>query len=214
LTEQQPTPKPDPAQDASSKLSAIREFKPLGTHDDRLVLTVPRYVRLAVETIAQAAGSRMPIGTVAQWALHRGLTRLEVLREITTICEARALLLEAGSDDLIELDSWLWHLAARDGVQAQFFLRSVSPRDAGRCAELAKGLGLSTSTVGAIAIMAGLMDLDLPGDLPRLLLGELREFRLALKKRAKRAGELAAPVLTAPSTPIRQRMTWDDVFED
>jgi len=197
--------------DDTPDLLTIRQFKPPGDRDDRLTIGSPLYVRRGLETIVNATG-RTNLNSVALWALARGLGRFAAWTEIETICVARATLLRSGSADLVQLDEWRYQLAARDG-HTRLFLRCVSPTDCGRCAERARGLGLSTSTYGALAIMAGIVDLPLPGDLPRVLVSELREFRRGLRQRAALAGELAKRALSLPPSE-EQRVSWADVFEE
>lgn len=133
--------------DDAPALMTIRQFKPCGARDDRLTIGSPLYARRGLETIVNATG-RTNLNSVALWAIARGLGRFAEWTEIETICAARATLLRCGSADLVQLDEWRYQLAARDG-HTRLFLRCVSSADSGRCADRARGLGLSTSTHGA-----------------------------------------------------------------
>jgi hypothetical protein len=197
--------------DDAPALMTIRQFKPCGGRDDRLTIGSPLYARRGLETIVNATG-RTNLNSVALWALARGLGRFAEWTEIETICAARATLLQCGSADLVQLDEWRYQLAARDG-HTRLFLRCVSSADSGRCADRARGLGLSTSTYGALAIVAGIVDLSLPGDLPRVLVTELREFRRGLRRRAALADELAKRAQLLPHLE-GERVSWDDIFTE
>jgi hypothetical protein len=199
------------AADAAPDLTAIRRFVPTGDRDDRLTVMVPVFVRRALDTLVIAV-RRTTVTTAALWALSRGLARVQNLPEVTTVCDAHAVLLQTGSPDISQLDLWHYQVAARGG-QTRLFLRSVSPADAGKCAELARGLGLPTGTLGALVIMAGLVDTPLPGDLPRLLMTELREFYRGLRQRAALADELHKRANAIPQNS-RSRYSWRDVLAE
>ena len=146
-------------------------------------------------------------------ALSRGLRRLEAIDDLQAVCIGRATLLEAGADDIVQLDHWAFQIAARDGSPVRLFLRNVDRADSAQCSDVADSLGLSTSTVAAMAMMTGLVDASLPGDLPRLMVIELREFLRGLHKPAVLARELAARVTEKP--PMNQAPTlWRDVLAE
>ena len=197
--------------DPPNPIASLLIFKPTGAHDDRLILPVPGFVRRALETLAAAAGNRrITPGTVALWAVARGLDLLGSLPEVQTICAARAALLQLGSESIRQLDHWDFHLAARFGTPTRLFLRSVSPNDLRRCTAMATGVGLSTPGLGAVAVVVGLVDCELPGELPRLLLIELQELYRGLRERAAFADELRGRASEAPQLE-RRRVSWADV---
>jgi hypothetical protein len=186
----------------------LRQYEPPGTREDRLTLTTPVYARRGLETLA--TGERMPIQHVALFALHRGLRRLSSWPEVQTICDTRALLLQRGSDDIEQLDGWAYYIAARHGGQRRLDLRAVDPADAGQCQRIAQGLGLPTSTLGALAIIAGIVDAPLPGDVPDYLCAELTELRAGLRKRAAICSDLRERAARMPQSPQRQ-VRWEDI---
>jgi hypothetical protein len=206
---------PDVDDEPPPTLDDLAKFKPEGAYEDRLPLTVAKWIKRATETLANAASTarwKVSMNAVAVWALKRGLVRLMGIEEVQEVCKAREALLAAGSEGIMQLDRWPYQISAQDEGTERLFLRSITRADAGRCAEYARGLGLSTSTFGALALMAGLVDAPLPGELPELLVTELRAFRRRLQKRAVLAVDLRR---RAPASPQTERRTkWRDVMED
>lgn len=184
-----------------------------GQHDDRYPLTVPHFLNLGVETLAPMISRFVTPTQVAAWGWHGGLEQLASRDEVRTICAARDAVLKAGLDVAIaQLDRWEYHIAGRHGGQTRLFPRKVSPSDCGACARLARGLGLQTSTFGAIAIMCGLVGVPLPGDLPRAILTELQEFFRGLRQRAALARELHKRAVAEPRG--LSRFSWSDIDGD
>ena len=188
----------------------IRSFTPKGERDDIATTDLPLYCRRALETLGHEA--QRPPSHVAVWALRRGLRRLRDVGDVRTICDARARLLAAGSEHIVQLDDWHYKVQARDGSK-RLTLRMVEKHDRGRLLGLAAGMGLSQSTLGAIAIVFGLADAPLPGELPDKLTIEVRAFCDALRSRAAIARDVAARAAENPAE-VRQRPWAEIVGED
>lgn len=176
----------------------------------QLAITLPRHVRRALQTlVAKVGGHKATMTRAGVWALSRGAERLERLPVARRACEAHIALLSLGGD----IDDWKYQVAAGDAGTKRLYLRGPSPITLGRCATLGDGLGLTGSTIPALAIIAALVDTPLPGELPGELRRELREFHRRLHARANYLVELRA-VRTRSAQVQPSRLMWADVFAD
>jgi hypothetical protein len=199
---------------APPDLSVIRAYRPTGDYDkNRLHSATPRFVYRGLMTLTDTVG-RTSLNRVACWALNRGLARLDRdVPEIAIICEAHSRVLLAGAEhSIVQLESWSYAVPALYGASKPLNLRSVNPEDQRACADRAQRLGLHATTLITVAMMTALVDCPLPGDLPDVLMDQLREFRLAVRQRARLAQDLARRAAEMMQAPPR-RGSWSDVCE-
>lgn len=178
-----------------------------GHEEDRLAITVPQFVFTALEQLLSLGGRRSSFNNITLWALARGLDRLEQLQDVQTIRAARMAILRSGNDGAAQL-RWTFRVE-HGGDSERVFLRYCYQN--GRCAGLARALGLKTATLCVLALMVGLVDAPLPGDaLPRMLELELQEFRRRLGQRALLAANLHKHA-EASIPDKRARLSWSEI---
>ena len=193
-----------------SILQSIRYFRPAGDREHYAGYSVPHYVRLALDAaVALLAPWHTNVTHVGVWALARGLERVRWLEDVKTICAAREDLLRRGfNTDYV--DHWPYSIAPRGRRSVRLYLRRIDPADIGRVGELHSGLGLEISTVATLAIMAGVLDLPLRGDVPHMVETEIRDWRRALRQRAAIVADLRSRAVATPEPP-RHRATWEEM---
>ena len=185
-------------------LRGLRSFRPEGSDTDRLAPTVPLSLRLALESLVHRLDRRKPVAHVAMWALSRGRQRIAGLPEIAIKRSARRALIDAGCE--ADIEAWAFALSGRDRKRLE--MRRINPSDAGWCAEVALDLGVETSVIATMTIIAGIVDLPLPENLSRLLDAELLRFIRGLRRQAALAEDQQAELAAQP--PRRVRSTpWD-----
>lgn len=188
-------------------LEEIRTFPMDGERSDRFGPVLPKYLIRAMELVAKAAGQFTPTGQVCQWAIRRGVARLNRTADVREIVAARGVLLGHGN---AALDDWNYVVAARDGGSKRFTLRSLAPKDLAEANDLASGLGLNTSVLISLAVMAALIDAG--GPYTDAMADELRAFTRSLKQRADLARALLT-VAEADPPPTFNRVPWTGLLE-
>jgi len=191
---------------SAGSLTGLCGFRPEGSETDRLVPTVPDWVRLALESVIRAAcpARRKPIAHAAMWALGRGLDRIEVMSEVRDVGRYRQALLDAGRAEDVEPWPYLVPAAGR----ARIDMKRIDPAVAGRCADLAKALGLDPSVTATVAILVGIVDAPLPERVSLRVEEQVQRFVAALQRRAATARDLLAQMAGHTPQPLRVG-SWD-----
>jgi hypothetical protein len=179
-------------------LTGLCGFRPDGSETDRLVPTVPDWVRLALESMIRTAcpGRRKPIAHAAMWALGR---ELEAIPETDDVTSYRQALLDAGRDD--DVEPWPFKVPAAE--RKRIDMKRIDPALAARCADLAVGLGLDTSVMATLAILVGIVDAALPERVSLRVEEQVQRFVGALQRRAATDRDLLAQMATSPAQPLR-----------
>jgi hypothetical protein len=190
-------------------LDEIKSYRASGERDDRLWLSVPKSIYTVLEVLAALGESRSRINNIAIWALNRGLDRVENLPEAVAIKSARHALLRAGGEGVDQLE---WPYTIRG--EKQLNLRCV--KDSNRCSAIAQQLGLQTSTLGSVTLMASLFDAPLPesSPYPSRFERELKEFGRRLRAQAQHAQLLCERILALPAAPTTELRSWDALFKE
>lgn len=178
------------AEEIPNDLVSLRAFTLSTNHEDKAGPMLSRTVRQSLEVLARA--ERVSIVKVFCWTVSRGLTRIEGLPDTKTIVRAFGHLLDSGVNVAL-LDSWTY-TPDREGMRRLSMHNVPRKAIAGRCADLAKALGLSASSLYGLAVRAGLAGVLLPGDLSEQLEDDIAEFKAALRKRAKLARRVSANI--------------------
>ena len=191
-------------------INELRHFNNRAGRDDRYYGFVPTEVYRMVESFARLAGQSRQ--DAFGFSVKEGVKLVLLLPDISTIRSCRNAVVLAGSEDIEMFERSTLEVATRSGRRRVWF-RKVDPDDVALCAELARELGLDTSTVVALAVMCVLFQVPaLPDDKKHDFREEVTRFGLDLQKRAERA-ELFLDRARAISPPTSTH-TFDDVLQD
>jgi len=133
------------------------------------------------------------------WAVGRGLDRIEAMSEAGDVARYRRALLDAGRDD--DVEPWPYQVPA--AVRKRIDMKRIDPAVAGRCADLAVGLGLDLSVMSTVAILVGIIDAPLPERISLRLEEQVQRFVAGLQRRAATARDLLVQTPTIPAQPLR-----------
>ena len=147
---------------------------------------------------------------VFAFCLRYGLKYLlRKLPTISTIRTCRQAVLVAGSAD-IGWFSWGFETAARGGRYRRSF-RKIDPDDLALCADIAKALGVSVTTLATVAVMVVLLEIRaVPDAIKDDILDELSRFIRDLRYRAIQAERLRKRARRVP--PPSLSYTLDDAI--
>ena len=135
---------------------------------------------------------------------------LKKFRGISTIRACRRAVLLAGSKD-IGWFYWGFEPAARNGRSRRSF-RKIDPDDVALCADVARDLGVSATTLATLAVMAVLLEIRaVPDAIKEDILAELSRFCRELEDRATTAQELRDRACTLK--PPSLTFTLDDAVK-
>jgi hypothetical protein len=195
---------------------SLKTFEPGGERDDRLNLSLPVYLRQALQYLEM---DERPLGHVAQWALRKGVEWLEGLPEVKSIRSDYRVVAARTPYLTAQVESWGYVVTPRGGHVEALNLRDVYPKDLGACLGIARGIGLRNGTgtrpgkgiVATIAIMAGLSGVELPAELADQIKNELDMWCVWLHKRAMLTKELRTKAEAGPERGIYRQFSLADV---
>jgi hypothetical protein len=172
-------------------------YEPPGdTAEDILSPTLPQYEWDTLGALADTAGTTP--GKAALLCLARGNLRLD-LPESRSIIAARQIVLNRDPETAPQL-VWAYGVTSppESPKPRRHFLRGVSPGDLGICARRSEGLGLTSASYVALAIMAGLFDAPIAPAHRRLIATQLHHFIRQLRKQADHVADIAKRATDAP----------------
>ncbi|MGE3511412.1 MAG: hypothetical protein AB7N65_21285 [Vicinamibacterales bacterium] len=196
------------AEEARPTLADVKAFTfkradPKERDEDRLNLMLPLVLHEAVHLLSSRA--RVPDNTAALWALQRGLRRLRSMPDVVEIIRTRRELAQAGSDD----GDFEWPYKHGLGSPERMDIRHVGHNKV-RLMELKRGLKLKSSTIGTLALAAGLVDAPLSADLCELLRTQLATFQRRLRQQVQMVRGVYRDAMSQPKT--ENTLSWSNVL--
>ncbi|MCC7241202.1 MAG: hypothetical protein IT180_04700 [Acidobacteria bacterium] len=163
---------------------------PAGENDRQVISNMSSNVYAMGEATGRKAarGETPPSAdTIFSFLVHRGRLRLESLRAVKAIESARDAVLESGgSDELTWFDDFPFEVPCGHSGRRNRWVR-VCKEDRTGIAKLATALGLTSSKVAQLAIVAVLLDVDLDAADHAFLQMLLDDFMRRVGMRAKEA---------------------------
>jgi hypothetical protein len=187
----------------------LAEFEPVAHREVRRIDRLPLYQRRMLDVFRRLPPRRRSLDHATEYCVGLGVPRLADRRDVEAIRHAKETVQDSGDDLAAWYETWPYDIEAHDTGRKTLFAR-LSPDNWQPVCQLADELGLTNSSVVALAVMTVLIEVALPEEQHGFMVQELRRFMRELCERATRAQELAA--LVTPSS-LRTR-PWSELDED
>jgi len=199
-----------PGDMATDIVADFAAFENLAERDQKFCVSrCPAYVRRSLDLFRGMPAKRTSMDAAAAFALQEGMAHLERLPGLDPIRLAREVVLKSGDDRISWFEQWGYKLCEHHEQSRHFWCRVVPDVVAGY-SRLGDDLGLTTSTVAVLGMLAVLLHVDqLPDHLKRQMLSELVTFSRQLQQRASDAQLTAARARVASTGTA---FTFDDVL--